>query len=105
VRGGLAHELLDRVRVQGVHDPVEEVTIRVALVVFGASGVWQVLLEQRQIVDDLRVDQLDGQLRPVRDVARGYVLLLQSLLATREDVLKVLQARGLERREQVAYCK
>ena len=101
-RGCLAHEVLDHVREQRVEDPVEEVALWVALVLLVAVGLGQVLLDLRHALDHLRVDDLDRELGPVRDVAGRHVLLAQGHLAAGEDVLQVLQASGLERWEQVA---
>ena len=58
--------------------------------------VRQVELQQWQSVDHLRVDHFDRQLGPARNVAGRHILLLESLLAACEDVLQVLQARGLQ---------
>ena len=67
--------------------------------------VRQVELQQWQPVDHLGVDHLDRELGPARHMAGRHVLLLQGLLAACEDVLQVLQARGLQWGQQVANLK
>ena len=100
-RGCLAHEVLDHVREQRVEDPVEEVALWVALVLLVAVGLGQVVLDLGHALDHLRIDDLDRELGPVWDVAGWYVFLAQGHLAACEDVLQVLQARGLEGWKQV----
>ena len=103
--GSLANEVLDRVGVQGVEHPVKEVTVGIAQVILGARRIREVILELRKEVDHLWVNNLHREFRPVRKLACGNVLLPQGPLPAREDVLQVLQARGLERGQQVADCK
>ena len=64
--------------------------------------IGKVVVEFGQCVDHLWVDRLNCQFRPARHVASGNVLLTKGLLATREDVLQVLQARRLQGWQQVA---
>jgi hypothetical protein len=99
--GRLRDQLVDELRVQRVQHPVEEVPLRVAVLVL-ALQVGQVVEDVRDHLRGLRVDELDRQLRPLRDLARRHVLLPQHLLLGAHDVLEVLQARGLERGQQVA---
>ena len=101
-RGGLAHEVLDCVRVECVEHPVEEVAVRVALVLGCAVWLGKVVVELGQRVDHLRVDRLNCQFRPARHVTGRNVLLTKGLLTSREDVLQVLQACRLKRGQQVA---
>ena len=97
----LRHELLDGLWVEGVGDAVEEVPLRQPLVV--ALCVRQVPCQVWVHLEHLRVDDLHGELWPVRHVACGHVSLLQGQLAACEDVLDVLEPGGLERRHEDAH--
>ena len=77
----LHHKVLDLLRVQGVENLVEEVPVREPFVALFALGLREIMSQLLKGVDDLRVDDLDAELGPARDVSCRHVFLLQGLLA------------------------
>ena len=87
---------------QSIQDSVKEVSLWVAVIVL-AFQVREVLKDIRSHLCDLRIDDLQSQLRPMWDFPGWHVLLQQSLLLAAHDVLEELEASGSQRGEQIPY--
>ena len=74
---------------QGVEYSVEKVTLRETFFIF-AFNVRHVFKNVWSHPCYLRVDQLDGELRPLRHLARRHILGTQDFLSLCHDVLEKL---------------
>jgi len=94
------NKTLNLLRVQGIKYLVEKVAVRKALVTNATLGIREVVTQLRKSVNDLRINDLDTQFRPSRDVPGWHVFLPERLFTLCKNVLNMLQPRCLQRRHQ-----